>query len=291
MRPVWKGYLKIDLVAIPVQMYTAHTGQKGMRFDLLHRQCRSKITEQFFCPVCDRTVGGDELAKGFEYEKGVYILDSDEDFKAAQKKATRTVDIMKFVDGDKVDPIYFCHWHYLVPSGKNAIEAFALFRQAMADENKIALAKAVIGNREHLLAIRARGGELVAFTLHHPEEISSPEEIKEAGKVRAARIDQQSLRLAKDLIRKTTGEFDLEELSGEHVKTLVEIIRDKSPAEPGNAPAGEPDKLLSLMDALELSIERAGKNKLKIPRSRKQEPRAKRKATGTSPAVGKIKWK
>ncbi len=288
MRPAWKGYLKIDLVSIPVQIFTAHTGQKAMRFDLLHRQCKTKIAEQFFCPVCDRTVGSDELAKGFECEKGACVLDSDEDFKAAKNETSRTVEIIRFVNEAQVDPVFFCHWYYLVPSGKSAIEAFALFLQAMADEKKIALATAVIGNKEHLLAIRPHDGELVAFTLHHPEEISSPEEVKEAGKVKAARIDQQNLRLAKSLIRKTTGEFDIEDLSGEHGKTLVEIMRGKGRDEPASAKVPEKQKRLSLIDALEQSIERVGKSNLKVRRSRKQEPAARPKTARTSLEGGRM---
>ena len=190
-------------------MHTAHTSRKEeMRFDLLHQQCKSKIIEQFFCPACEMAVGSDELVKGFENKKGDYVLVSDEDLQAAHKQAIGTIEILRFVDGALVNPIYYCHAHYLTPRrGKNAIEAFALFRQAMIEEEKIALAKVVIRNKEHLLAIRPHEWTLAAFTLHYPEEIRNTQEIEEAETVKAAKIDKQNLILAKSLIRKTTGEF------------------------------------------------------------------------------------
>jgi DNA end-binding protein Ku len=224
-------------------------------------------------------VGGDELVKGFEYEKGAYVLVSDEDLHAVPKEAVGAIEVIRFVDGARVDPIYYCHAHYLMPRRKTAIEAFALFRQAMIEEKKLALARVVIRNTERLLAIAPYDGTLVAFTLHHPEEIGSPEDIKEAEKVKAAKIDKQSLHLAKSLIRKTTGEFVPEELSGDHSKILMEIIRAKVRNEQiKTAPeVAEKERVASLIDALEKSIQRAEKQ-LEIPQTREQEPTARRKA-------------
>ncbi|MFZ0930099.1 MAG: Ku protein, partial [Syntrophobacteraceae bacterium] len=154
--------------------------------------------------------GSDELVKGFEYEKGAYVLVSDEDIQAAQKEAIGTIEVIRFVDGTRIDPIYYCHAHYLTPRrGKTATEAFALLRQAMVEEEKIALAKVVIRNKEHLLAIRPHDWTLVAFTLHYPEEIRSTEEMKEAATVKAAKVDKQSLMLAKSLIQNMTGSSSL----------------------------------------------------------------------------------
>ena len=277
MRPIWRGNLEISLVTIPVQMHTAHTSRKEMKFDLLHKQCKAKIIEQFFCPACEMAVGGNELGNGFKNEKGDYILVSDEDLQAAHKEAIGTIEVIRFVDGALVNPIYYCHAHYLTPRrGKNAIEAFALFRQAMVEEEKIALAKVVIRNKEHMLAIRPHDWTLAAYTLHYPEEIRNTQEIEEAEKVQAAKIDKQNLILAKSLIRKTTGGFVPEEFSGGYTKTLMEIIQAKA----GNGqiravPKKATERVMSLEDALEKSIARTTRGQAKIPQPDKRGARKK----------------
>lgn len=266
------------MVSVPVQMYTAHSGHRDSRFTLLHVQCGSRIEEQAFCRSCGRVVDRGELAKGVEVEKESYVVLSDEDIQILHKKAADSIRITKFVDESRINPLYFCHSHYLTPRGKAGVEGFALLRQAMVEEKKAALAKIVIRDMEYLLAIMPHDGTMVAFTLHEPGEILSAGEIKEAEKVRAAKIDKQALRLARSLVRNNTGDIAPEDFLDDYSRVFLEIVRAKASNEPIRIEMiPEKKRAGNLLDALEESIESPAKAKRRPARAPKPEPGEKRR--------------
>lgn len=262
------------MVSVPVQMHTAHSGHRNTRFTLLHAQCGSRIEEQAFCRTCGKVVDRGELAKGVEIEKESYVVLSDEDIQNIHKKSADSIRVTKFVDESRINPLYFCHSHYLTPRGKAGVEGFALLRQAMVEEKKAALAKIVIRDMEYLLAIMPHDGTMVAFTLHEPGEILSAGEIKEAEKVKAAKIDKQALRLARSLVRKNTGDIAPEDFLDEYSRVFLEIVRAKVTKEPIKIEmVPERKKVLSLLDALEKSVKSEERTTRRTTRAPRAEPK------------------
>ena len=153
MRAIWKGYIKFSLVSIPIKMYTA-TSRRTISFELLHKDCGTKIKQERLCPRCDQFLSNEELVRGYKSGKDLYIVVTDEDVEKAQKESTDAIEIMKFVDDGGIHPIYYTDSHYLVPDGKAGAEAFALLHRALIDLQNSAVAKVVMRNRDSLLAIR-----------------------------------------------------------------------------------------------------------------------------------------
>ena len=255
MRTVWKGYLKVSLVTIPIKMYNAITTRSKIRFHLLHQECNSRIKQQNYCPSCGRVVDNSELVRGYEYGKDMYVLMTDEEIEQARKERTDSVEVLKFVEADRIQPIYYSNSHYLVPDGKIGLEAFALFHRAMEDTNKAALAKVVIRNKEQLLTIRPYNGALIAYTLHYHSEIQDITAIQEGQAVERYEVDQKGLAMSKTIIENLTGDFSPSEIVDEYSDFLMGIIKAKAEGEKiAVEPAPERAKVINLMEALEESV-------------------------------------
>jgi DNA end-binding protein Ku len=254
MNPIWKGYLKINLVMIPVKMYNA-TKSVSFQFHLLHKDCGTRIKEEITCPKHEKRLSRDEVVRGYQYGKDEYVLISPEDLEKARKENENTMEIVAFVDDREVDPIYYSDSHYFVPDGKPAEEAFVVFLKAMAEEKKTALARAVLRNREHLFSIHPHEGSMLAFTLHYAEEIQDIKSIGEIQKLAKQQVDQKALTMAKTLIQTVGGEFSPEDFVDEYTQTLTKIIKAKIEGkEIQIAPRVEKAKVINLMEALEKSV-------------------------------------
>jgi DNA end-binding protein Ku len=259
MKAVWKGYLKCSLVTIPIKIYNA-ISSKPLRFHLLHRECGSPIKQEMVCPLHNRPLTNEEVVRGYRYGKDLHIVITDEDLQKAQKEATDTVEVLKFIDAAQIHPVYYADAHYLVPDGKAGVDAFALFYQAMLEVKKAALARVIWRNREHLLSIRPYNGAMMAFTLHFPEEIQGVQKIEEAAEIGKIKLDPESLALAKTIIQHLSGDFVPEEYRDEYSQTLLAIIKAKAEGEEFQVePRVEREKVVSLMDALKKSVQATGK--------------------------------
>src|SRR5579859_1086126 len=159
-RPSWQGHLKLSLVTCPVALYTATNAGGDVHFNLINPKTNNRIkmitTDPDTGPI-DRS----ELVKGYEVEKGKYILVTDDEIKAVKLESTKTIEIERFVPADEIDRIYWDHPYYLAPDGKLAQEAFAVIRDAMAQAGQIALGRVVLSTRERLLALEPRGKGIV----------------------------------------------------------------------------------------------------------------------------------
>ena len=257
MRTIWKGYIKFSLVSIPIKMYTA-TSRRIISFDLLHKDCGTKIKQERLCPHCDKVLSNDELVHGYKYGKDMYVIVTDEDIEAAQKESTDAIEIMKFVDEKDIHPIYYTDSHYLVPDGKAGAEAFALLHKALLDLQKTAVAKVVMRNREYLYAIKPYNGTLIAFTLHFPEEIIAVDKVEEAEDLQKIQVDEKNLNLAKTLVENLSGNFIPEDYQDDYSQTLLKIIQAKAEGEEYQVEARvEGEKVINLMEALQRSVEQA----------------------------------
>lgn len=274
MRTLWKGYLKISLVTIPVKMYNAVVGSQGIHFNLLHEKCGTRIRQQNYCPNCNQVLSNEEIIKGYRYGKDKYVPVTDEEIEKAKRESTDAIEVIRFVDQEQIPPIYYSDSHYLVPDGKVATEAFALFRQAIGDAGKTALAKVVIRNREYLFSIKPHDGIFIAYTLHYPREIQSVSEIEESEKVSGVKLDKQGLSMATELIGNLSGDFRPEDLVDEYSEALMNIIKAKAEGKEYVVEREERKKVVSLMEALKRSV----KESRTLPR-KEMAVAGKRKAT------------
>lgn len=287
MRTVWKGYLKIRMVTIPVKMYNATTRRRPIQFNQLHAECRTRIKEKKYCPHCDKDLSRDEIVKGYRYGEDAYVVLEEEDFEKARTESSDAIEVFKFVDRGRIAPIYYTNAHYLVPDGKAAVQTFALFYKALQDAGKNAMGKIVMRNKESLLTIGPHDGALTAYTLHYAEEVLDHRKVFDPAKITAAEdeLDGESLDMAKALIDNLAGEFTPEAHEDHYTETLREIIEAKVEGEEVEvAPRKEEAKVTSMMDALKRSVEeteeaprkdmaKAGKKK-KAPQAEKKRKKA-----------------
>ncbi len=267
MKAIWKGYLKCSLVTIPVALHHAIKA-RSIQFHLLHKECHTRIKQENVCSLHNKNLGPDEIVRGYEVAKEAYVIVTDEDLQKAQKETSEAIEVTRFVDDQQISPIYYYDSHYLVPEGKVGAAAFALFRQAMVDTQKVALAKLTLRNREHLLSIKPYNGILLACTLHYPEEIQAAGKMEGIEEMEKIAIEPSSLPMAKALIQNMSGDFVPEEYEDEYTKTLLKIIKAKAEGQEIKVePKVERAKVINLMDALKRSVRETEKGKkVEVPK-------------------------
>ena len=196
-RPTWKGYLKVSLVNIPVKVFPATESAATLSFNQLHAECQTRIQQKRWCPHCEREVPNTELVKGYEFEKGRYVVVNDEDIQKVRVESTRVINLVQFADDTEIDPIYVDRAYYLAPDGPMAAEAFAVMREGMA--GKAGIGKVALYGREYLVAVRPQKKGLVMYTLHHDAEIRSIDQIEELNSV-PSKVKPEEMKLAKQVI-------------------------------------------------------------------------------------------
>lgn len=252
MRSMWKGSISFGLVTIPIKLYAA-TEARDIRFNLLHEECRTPVQYRKWCPQCDREIAAGEIVKGYEYDRGRYVLMSEEDFENIPVAAARTLDIVDFVKLEQIDPIYFEKTYYLEP-GEGGAKAYALLRRAMEETGRIAIARVVIRSKESLAAIRVfKNGVLALETMHFPDEVRSPAGL--TGIVEPE-LRQQELDMAVNLVASLSGEFEPEKFQNEYREALLERIHAKVTGEDIVEVHAQPERgrVVDLMEALRASI-------------------------------------
>jgi DNA end-binding protein Ku len=260
-RPTWKGFLKISLVNIPVRVFPATDSAATISFNQLHRECQTRIQQKRFCPSCEREVPLSEIAKGYEFEKGRYVIMDDDDIAKVRPESTRVIDLVQFTDAAAIDPIYVERPYYLAPDGAMATEAFAVMREGMT--GKAGIGKLALYGREYLVAVQPREKGLVMYTMRHAKEVRSMGNIEELDAV-PSKVKPDEIKLAKQVIENFEGELDLSEYRDEYQEELQRIIDAKIAGEEVVAPREEaPPKVVNLMDALRQSLDRVSTGKKK----------------------------
>ena len=251
----YKGSISFGLVYIPVTLHSA-VKDNSIGFNMIDRKTMSRVIYKKTCADCDGSeVKQEDIVKGFEYEDGKYVIFENKDFDKLKSKKDKNITIEKFVKLSEVDPIYFDKPYYVVPTG--AEKAFAVLLAAMEQEDKAAVAKTVLGTKETLILIRAKGGQMLLNTLFFEEEITAnpAKEVKEQG-------SEAELKMAKALIEGMSGKFNPSDYKDEYRSKVQEAIERKiagkgivSPKESGSG------KMIDLMEALTKSLELAQKPK------------------------------
>ncbi len=269
-RSTWKGYLKVSLVSIPVKVYPAAESSASLSFNQLHAECRTRIQQKRWCPHCNRDVATTELVKGYEFEKGRFVVLSEEDLAKVGTASTRVIDLVLFADDQELDPIYLDRAYYLAPDGPMAAGAYAVMCEAM--KGKAGIGKLALYGREYLVAIRPREKSLVMFTLHHAAEVRSLDAIDE---LRGAppELKPDEVKLARQVIGTFDGHLDLATFHDDYRDGLRKIIDAKIAGEEVVAPSVEaPPNVINLMEALRKSLDQVSASPKKAAKAGLPKP-------------------
>src|SRR6187549_1752472 len=201
MRPIWSGTISFGLVSVPVKMYSA-TESKELRFHFLHKKDLQPIGYDKVRKDTGRHVDPDDVVRGFEIEKGHYVPIEDEDLDRLDIELTHSIDICDFVDLEEIDPIYFRKAYYLLPED-GAEKPYRLLARALDETGKVAIAKIVIRNKQHLAAVRPWNGVLVLETMYYADEVREPERVAGGGQLRKPEVE-----MAKSLVENLSAKFD-----------------------------------------------------------------------------------
>ncbi|MGE5379601.1 MAG: Ku protein [Methylocystaceae bacterium] len=259
MKSIWKGAVSFGLVNIPVSMYVA-TENKDIKFNYLHRECMGPIKYQKFCPRCSREVTSEEIVRGYEYQKGMYVVVEDEDLDNLPPSISKSIDILDFVRLDQVDPVFFDRTYYLQAiSGGD--KAYTLLVEAMKKTGRIALAQVTIRSKQTLAAIRPSDNLLLMETMFYPDEIRAPVGLTPA--ISVEQIHDNEMKMAVNLIENLAVDFAPQKYVNEHRQALWTMIEKKVAGQevtytPTPAAASN---VVDLMEALKASVKLAEENR------------------------------
>jgi DNA end-binding protein Ku len=252
-RPTWKGYLKISLVNIPIKVFPATDAGATLSFNQLHAECQTRIQQKRWCPKCEREVPNTDIVKGYEFEKGRYVIMEEEDIEKVRVESTRVISLETFTDDTSIDPIYLERPYYLAPDGAVARDAFAVIRDGM--QGKAGIGKVALYGREYLVKVQPRERGLIMYTLRHANEIRSMDAIDELSEM-PEKVKPEEVKLAKQVIGTFEGEVDFQSYRDDYQVGLREIIDAKIEGREIVAPEVEaPPKVVNLMDALRKSLD------------------------------------
>ena len=278
-RPTWRGFLKVSLVNVPVRVFPATDSAASIRFNQLHVTCQSRIQQKKWCPECECQVDKSEIVKGYEFEKGRYVVMDDDDIAKARPESTRIINLMRFADVDTIDPIYVEKPYYLAPDGKVAADAFGVLREAL--RGKAGIGKMAILGREYIVAVQPRERGLMMFTLRQASEVRSMSAIDELDQV-PEETNELEVKLAKQVIGNFEGDIDLSEFKDEYQAELRRIIDAKVSGEDViETTADQPAKVVDLMEALRKSLDsvsEAKKKPAKASRAKAAKARKRKRA-------------
>jgi len=274
-RATWKGYLKVSLVNIPIKVFPATESSATISFNQLHGECQTRIQQKRWCPHCNREVPNSEIVKGYEFEKGHYVVLSEEDFDKVRTESTRVINLVQFADEASIDPMYVDRTYYLAPDGGVAGDAFAVMRDGMA--GKVGVGKLALYGREYLVAVRPHGRGIVMHTLHHAAEIRSMDAVDELASVPSS-VKPDEIKLARQVIEMFEAPLDLQDYKDEYREGLQAIIDAKIKGQEVVAPAAEEaPKVVNLMEALRKSLDSVNAKKKTPAKAAVAKPAAKRK--------------
>lgn len=253
-RAYWKGSLKLSLVTCPVALYPASTAAEKTRFHMINRETGNRLKQQMVDSETGDVVEGEDKARGYELTKGKYVEIEKDELEAVQIESNHTIDIDSFVPAEEIDKRYLNHPYYIVPDGKAGVDAFAVIRDAMKDQERVALARIVLTNREHIIALEPLGKGLLGTTLRYPYELR--DEADYFGDIRSPKVSKDMVELASHILDSKAAHFDPEKFKDEYETALKALVRRKAAGKPIKAAEREEraDNVVSLMDALKQSL-------------------------------------
>jgi DNA end-binding protein Ku len=280
-RPYWKGQIRLALVSIPVEIYSATKSGATMAFNQVHKPSGQRIKYEKVVPGIG-PVDVDDIVKGFEYEKGQYVLLDEKEIEGVKLESKKTLELTQFVDAHAIDPIYFEKPYYVIPADDLAEEAFVVLREALRRAKKIGLGQLAMRGREYVVSIKACGRGMVMETLRYADEVNKAASyFRDIGDTEP---DEDLMELATSLIDKKTGKFDASDFHDRYVDALKELIERKKKGKTLNIESGKDadprgENVVDLMAALKKSLGDGAKAPAKKPAAKtpaKKAPARKR---------------
>ena len=253
-RAYWKGTLKLSLVSCPVELYPATTSVEKTRFHLINAETGNRLKQQMVDEETGEVVDKEQKSRGYELSKGKYVEIEKDELEAVQIESTRTIEIDSFVPRDEIDRRYLNHPYYIAPDGKAGLDAFAVIRDAMRDQDRVALARIVLTNREHVIAIEPLGKGLLGTTLRYPYELRDADDYFSG--IKSPKISKDMIELAVHILDSKAAHFDPSKFKDDYETALKTLVKRKAAGKPLRKPEPEPkpDNVISLMDALQQSL-------------------------------------
>ena len=264
---VWKGYVTFGLISIPVRLFTAARNER-VSFHMIHEVCNTRIKQQLFCPHCERTVDRSEIVKGYEINKGQWVIVQEDEIKKIAPQSTETMDILEFVKLEDVDPIYFDASYYMVPEEPGR-RAYSLLLETMRRTRYAAVAKVGMHQREHVVVIRPRDQGLTLHTVFYPNEVRA---VPEYTRIETEALKPQEVQLAEQLVNSLAGPFEPEHYEDEYQKQLLQMIEAKG--EGRQVQGGTHKKMAPVIDLMAALQKSLGEGAQRKPPSKAAPKRA-----------------
>jgi DNA end-binding protein Ku len=260
-RAYWKGSLKLSLVTCPVLLYPASTAVEKTRFHMINKETGNRLKQQMVDAQTGDVVESDQKGRGYELKKGQYIEIDKDELEAVQIESNHTIDIDSFVPKDEIDKRYLDHPYYIAPDGEAGMDAFAVIRDAMKDQDRVALARIVLTNREHVMAIEPLGRGLLGTTLRYPYELRDEDEYFDD--IKNPRITRDMIELAGHILDSKAAHFDPSKFKDEYEDALKALVKRKAAGKPVKLAEREekPGNVINLMDALQQSLKHKASTK------------------------------
>jgi len=278
-RATWKGSLKLSLVTCPVLLYPASTSVEKTRFHLINRETGNRLKQQMVDAETGDVVEGEQKGRGYELQKGSYVEVEPDELDAVRIESNHSIDIDSFVPRQEIDRRYLNHPYYIAPDGKVALDAFTVIRDAMKDQDRVALARIVLTNREHVMAIEPLGKGLLGTTLRYPYELRDESDFFDD--IRSPKISKDMVELAGHILDTKAAHFDPSKFKDDYETALKALVRRKAAGKPIKAvePEQRPSNVISLMDALKASLKKPGAKRA-APTRRQSSHRPTAKTVG-----------
>lgn len=289
-RPYWKGQIRLALVSIPVEIFTATKSGAAISLNQIHEPTGKRIRYEKVVPGVG-AVDADEIVKGYEYEKDSYVILEEDEMEAVKLESKKTLHLTQFVDAHEIDVLYFEKPYYVVPADDLAEEAYIVLREALRRTKKVAIGQLTLRGREHVVTLKPCGSGIVLETLRYADEVQSAQ--RYFGDIPDEAPDEELLDLAETLIEKKTAKFDPKKFHDRYIDALRELIERKR--EGGTIQAEEEDvapsrgsNVIDLMAVLKKSIEKpdseASEEKSAPKKSPAKKPPARRSRSKPEPA-------
>jgi DNA end-binding protein Ku len=273
MRAYWKGYLRLSLVSCPIQLFPATSEREKVRFHQLNKETGNRVRYRKIDEDTGDEVEQADIIKGYEVEKGKYIELTSDELEVAAIESTRMIDITQFVPEKDIDELYVADPYYVVPDGDVGVQAFAVIREAIKQEDMVALGSVVFTSREHIIALKPRGKGLMGITLRYPYEVRKEEDYFDD--IPDEKITKDMLDLARHIIEAKSGRFKPEKFEDHYEEALKDLLKRKQHGEKIRATKGrEPAKVINLMDALRRSAKGESSQRRAMAKGRASHHRA-----------------
>ena len=282
-RANWKGFLRLSLVTCPIALFPATSESEKISFNQINKKTGHRVKYQKIDAETGEEVEASDIGKGYKIDTDRYLEVSKDELENIALESTRTIEIDRFVPKTEIDDLYFVRPYYLVPDGKVGHDAYAVIRETIRSLDKVALARVVLTNREHVIALQARDNGMMGMLLRYPYEVRASSEYFDD--IQDVKITKDMLDLAKHIVEQKSGHFEPDQFEDHYESALQDLLQKKQNGQPlPKQPSRTSDNVIDIMDALRASLKNsetpsAKPRKDAAAKPAKKKPVAKRKAS------------